>query len=124
MKESVELPHFVEDREIESKPVYMAKFSHNGELLAVVHTDYSLSIWDANDILVNTYEQAFFTQKSQSDSNSVHVIFLDWSASDRYLYFIGDCVGFLIDIYGSKKDARSFTFFSETLTNLLGLINP
>ena len=115
MKESVELPHFVEDREIESKPVYMAKFSHNGELLAVVHTDYSLSIWDANDILVNTYEQAFFTQKSQSDSNSVHVIFLDWSASDRYLYFIGDCVGFLIDIYGSKKDARSFTFFLKLL---------
>ena len=115
MKESVELPHFVEDREIESKPVYMAKFSHNGELLAVVHTDYSLSIWDANDILVNTYEQTFFTQKSQSDSNSVHVIFLDWSASDRYLYFIGDCVGFLIDIYGSKKDARSFTFFLKLL---------
>lgn len=109
MREKIELPHFVEDRFVASKPVYLAKYSRDGKLLAVVHTDYSLSIWDASDILVNTYEQNFFAQRSPSHSNSFHIIFLDWSASNRYLYFIADCVGFFIDVYGSKKETRSFT---------------
>lgn len=109
MKEKVELPHFVEDRFVASKPVYLAKYSRDGKLLAVVHTDYSLSVWDASDILVNTYEQNFFAQRSPGHSNSFHIIFLDWSASNRYLYFIADCVGFFIAVYGSKKETRSFT---------------
>ena len=85
MGEDVELPKFYQDKRIPSRPVLLAKYSRDGRFLAVVHTDYSLSIWDSQDILVNTFDQL------------------------THLYLIVDCNGFFIDVYGTKKSHRNFT---------------
>lgn len=109
MGEGVELPEFFQERTVQARPVLLAKYSHDGKLLAVVHNDYSLSIWDSQDILVNTFEQLFFQPRAGGRSNAYHVVFLEWSASDKYLYLIVDCNGFFIDVYGTKKSYRNFT---------------
>ena len=59
MDEQVELPKFTEEKRIDSHQVIMAKYSHDGKVLATVNVDYSISIWDSHDILVDTYELSF-----------------------------------------------------------------
>ena len=109
MEESESLPIFKESERISSSPIRLAKYSSNGKLLAIVHADLSLSIWDSEDILVNTYEQSFFETKSKNKSNSHHVVFLEWSASNRYLYLIVNTTGFKIDVYSPNKPYKNFT---------------
>ena len=109
MGEDVELPKFYQDKCIPSRPVLLAKYSRDGRFLAVVHTDYSLSIWDSQDILVNTFDQLFFQPKSNGRTSVHHSVFLEWSASNTHLYLIVDCNGCFIDVYGTKKSHRNFT---------------
>ena len=109
MGEDVELPTFYQDKRIPSQPVLLTKYSRDGRFLAVVHTDYSLSIWDSQDILVNTFDQLFFKPKSLGRINAYHSVFLEWAASNTRLYLIVDCNGFFIDVYGNKKSHRVFT---------------
>ena len=87
MDEQVELPKFTEEKRIDSHQVIMAKYSHDGKVLATVNVDYSISIWDSHDILVDTYELSFFHTRGNTRQNSYHAIFLDWSASSKYLYY-------------------------------------
>ena len=109
MEEPAELPKFFEEKHLPSKQVLLAKYSHDGKVLATVNSNYSLSIWDSSNILVDTFEQTFFQSRGSNRSNSYHAVFLDWSASSRYLYYIVDCSGFLIDVYGPKKIYRNFS---------------
>ena len=115
MDEQVELPKFTEEKRIDSHQVIMAKYSHDGKVLSTVNVDYSISIWDSHDILVDTYELSFFHTRGNTRQNSYHAIFLDWSASSKYLYYIVDCSGFLIDIFGSKKICHNFTYVPTCL---------
>lgn len=110
MEQHASLPQFTEDKRIQSQPVHLAKYSRDGKLLAIVHTDLSLSIWDSEDILVNTFEQPFFEPKSKNRNNSHHVVFLDWSATNKYLYLIVDCSGFQVDVYSKTKRTHNFTY--------------
>lgn len=110
MEEQIELPKFTEEKRFATHQVLMAKYSHDGKVLATVNGDYSISIWDSHDILVDTYEQSFFHTRGNTRQNSYHAVFLDWSASSKYLYYIVDCSGFLIDIFGPKKICRNFTY--------------
>ena len=109
MEKSEALPQFYEDKHIQSKPVHLARFSKDGKLLAIVHTDLSLSIWDSQDILVNTFEQSFYESRSKNRSNSHHIVFLDWSATNKYIYLIIDCTGYQIDVYSKTKKPYNFT---------------
>ena len=105
MEESAQLPSYFESSQIDTKPVLIAKFSQDGRFFAMVHEDYSLSVWESLDILVKIYDKTFFQQQSSSSS---HIVFLDWSANCKYLYLIVDCNGFLIDMFSSEKITRSF----------------
>lgn len=110
MEEIIPLPSFIEDRRIPTKPIHLARFSRDGALLAIIHTDLSLSIWDSEDILVNTFEYSFFETRTKNRGNSHHIVFLDWSATNKYLYLIVDRIGFQIDVYTKPKEPHRFTY--------------
>lgn len=111
-KQRASLPQFAEDKRVQSNPVLIAKYSKDGKLLAIVHTDLSLSLWDSEDLLVNTFEKSLFETRPKNRNNTHHVVFLDWSATNKYLYLIIDCSGFQIDVYSKSKRIHSFTYQS------------
>lgn len=112
MEEQTKLPKFVEEKRYSSKQVLIARCSRDGNTTATVNHDYSISIWDSSNLLVDTYELEFFQFHDVSPSPAYRSVFLDWESSGRYLYYIVDRNGFLIDVYGTKKICKTFTFAS------------
>ena len=96
MEEQTKLPKFVEEKRYSSKQVLIARCSRDGNTTATVNHDYSISIWDSSNLLVDTYELEFFQLHDVSPSTAYRSVFLDWESSGRYLYYIVDRNGFLV----------------------------
>lgn len=109
MEEAIKFPKFVEDKRFVTKPVLMARYSRDGKALAVVYTDCHISIWDSNDLLVETRE---FSPEELSLPlpQDLHggIVFLDWSASSRYLFYVIGSYGVVLNIYSSPVIYKSF----------------
>ena len=88
MEEQTKLPKFVEEKRYSSRQVLIARCSRDGSTTAAVNHDYSISIWDSSNLLVDTYEQEFFQFHEVSPSTTFRSVFLDWESSGRYLYYM------------------------------------
>ncbi|KAK8808602.1 hypothetical protein WA158_008503 [Blastocystis sp. Blastoise] len=87
----------------------IASFSKDGELLAVVNNDLTITMFDCKFIWVPTKEYMLFSEDEiQFEKVNQDFIFIDWSADNKSLYFIVDTHGFIIDAYKGCVIKRFF----------------
>ena len=107
MDKSIELPRFVEEKRFKTMSVFCAQYSRDGKALAVVYYDFTLSIWDSSDLMTETREIFEYYPELQSHRDITNAgIFLDWSASSRYLYYVVDRKGVMIDVFSPDKNLK------------------
>lgn len=123
MDKSIELPIFVEEKQFKTMPVLCAQYSRDGKALAVVYHDYTLSIWDSSDLLTETREINEYHPDLQSHRNNTNFnIFLDWSASSRYLYYVVDRKGVMIDVFSPDMKMKIIMYVSVINISTVDLI--
>ena len=110
MDNVIELPRFVEEKQFRTIPAFCARYSRDGKALAIVYNDYTLSIWDSSDLMTETRELfEYFPDLQYHHDIKKSSIFLDWSASSQYLYYVVDRKGVRIDVFSPDMNMKVFT---------------
>lgn len=90
--------------------VEMGAFSKDGQYLALVDNNLTISILDTSFVWVHTRDYDFFGDDPDYISSiNASTIFIDWSATGRYLYYIVETQGFIIDVYKGEI-VHKFTY--------------